>query len=93
MSLQENNFPVILERFALSYPRQARFGYELMPLFEATVARETYKIAHLGAEHLQLSDFRREYGTEAKRTQNYIESWISLSVHRYTVESSVDRAE
>ena len=93
MSLQENNFPVILERFALSYPRQARFGYELMPLYEATVARETYKLAHLGANHLQLADFRREYGDEAKRTQDHIKSWVSLSVNRYTVESSVDRSE
>lgn len=93
MSYQQNNFPVILERFAMNYPKQARFGYELMPLYEAETARESYKIAHLGADHLQLEDFRRAYGEHAKRTQHHIQQWIDITVHRYTVESSVDRSE
>ncbi|MGL4676048.1 MAG: hypothetical protein ACRCWI_00045 [Brevinema sp.] len=93
MSYQNNPFPIILERFAMSYPRQAKFSYELMPLYEAEIARESYQVAQLGADHLQLEDFKRAYGSQAKRVQNNIQHWLTIPVHRYTIESSVDRAE
>ncbi|MGL5955286.1 MAG: hypothetical protein ACRC0X_01580, partial [Brevinema sp.] len=93
MSYQHNPFPIILERFAMSYPRQAKFSYELMPLYEAEIARESYQVAQIGADHLLLEDFKRGYGTPAKRVQNSIQKWITIPVHRYTIESSVDRAE
>ncbi len=92
MSYQQNSFPIILERFAMNYPRQARFGYELMPLYEADLSKETYKVAQLGADHLTIEDFKRAYGDEATRTQQ-IQQWVSVAMNRYTVESSVDRAE
>lgn len=92
MSFQQN-FPIILERFAMNYPRQARFGYELMPLYEADIARETYQVAQLGSNHLKTEDFKRAYGAQAKRSHQHIQSWKPINVHRYTIESSVDRSE
>lgn len=87
------SFPVILERLVMSYPRQARFAYELMPLYEAEVARDSYKIARLNGDHLNVEDFRRAYGAEAKRTNNTVKDWVTINIDRYTVESAVDRAE
>ncbi len=87
------DFPILLERMVLSYPRQPRFAYELMPLYEAPVARDSYKIAKIGADHLELEDFKRAYGADAKRTLNKIEDWVVINTNRYTVESAVDRAE
>lgn len=92
MSFQQN-FPIILERFAMNYPRQARFGYELMPLYEADIARESYQVAQLSANHLKTEDFKRAYGAQAKRSHQDIQSWHTINVNRYTIESSVDRSE
>lgn len=86
-------FPVILERIAHNYPTQKRFGYELMPLYEAQVARDSYKMAKIAADHLKTEDFKRAYGAEAKRTNNNVKEWATINTNRYTVESSVDRAE
>jgi len=87
------SFPVILERLAMSYPRQSRFAFELMPLYETEVARESYKIIKIGSDHLKIEDFRRAYGSEAKRTANNIEGFVNVAIDRFTVESAVDRAE
>ncbi|MGL4676462.1 MAG: hypothetical protein ACRCWI_02195 [Brevinema sp.] len=87
------NMPVILERMAQRYPTQRRFGYELMPLYSAEVARDAYKVAKIGADHLKTEDFKRAFGAEPKRTNNNIDSWVTINPNRYTVESSVDRAE
>ena len=88
-----NDFPVILERLAMGYPRQPRFAYELMPLYEANVARDSYKILRINGDHLKTEDFKRAYGAEAKRTNNTAKDWVTINIDRYTVESSVDRAE
>lgn len=86
-------FPIILERIAQRYPTQKRFGYELMPLYSAEVARDAYKIAKLDADHLKTEDFKRAYSAEPKRTNNNVKEWVTIPTNRYTVESSVDRAE
>ncbi len=93
MSYQHNEFPIILERFAMNYPRQSRFGYELLPLYEADITKDFYKVAQFDADHLIVEDFKRAYGEEALRTQLLLSDWLSVPVSRYTVESSVDRAE
>ncbi len=93
MSYQENEFPIVLERFAVNYPKQQRAAFELLPIYEAETARDSYKIAKFEPSHLEYEDFRRAYGEAAVRTQNQIQEWTSVYMSRYTIESSVDRAE
>lgn len=88
-----SNIPVVLERIAQSYPAQKRFAYELMPYYPAEVARESYKVAKLGKDHLELEDFRRAAAAEPKRTNNKIKDWSIVTVDRFTVESAVDKSE
>ena len=91
--MTNNQFPVILERFVQSYPKQSRFAYELMPLYEAEVARDAYKILRINEDHLEIGNFKRAYGTEAQRMNSTAKDSVIVNMNRYTVESAVDRAE
>lgn len=88
-----NPIPAILQRVALSAPRQKRCAGSLLPLYEADVARENYHVAIFDKSNLTIEDFAREYGSEAKRSSSKAENYAQINMTRYTVESSVDRGE
>lgn len=85
--------PNILERIALSGPRQKRSAGFLLPLYEADVSRESYKVALFDESSLEIQNFEREYGGVAKRLDAKPRATSEIKVTRYTIEASVDRAE
>lgn len=85
--------PAILERLALSAPRQKRAAGSLLPLYEADVARENYSVALFNEKNLQIDDFKRTYGSPAKRIDTKPSAFAKITMNRYTIEASVDRAE
>ncbi|MGL4367652.1 MAG: hypothetical protein ACRCTQ_05185 [Brevinemataceae bacterium] len=97
MPIQVSNFyrplPNILERLVLAAPRQKRCAGTLLPLYEADIARETYKVAIFDEHSLKVEDFARPYGAEAYRTDVVPTQSVEIKMSRYTVEASVDKAE
>ncbi|SFB88470.1 hypothetical protein SAMN02745150_01186 [Brevinema andersonii] len=91
-----NNYqpiPAVLERIANGYASQRKFAYNLLPLYQAEVARDSYKVAKFGKDFLKTEDFRRASGAEPKRVKDNIEGWADIATYRYTVESAVDRGD
>ncbi|MGL4388194.1 MAG: hypothetical protein ACRCTJ_02220 [Brevinema sp.] len=85
--------PNILQRVALEAPKQNRPASHLLPLYEADIARESYRVAIFDETSLSIEDFAREYGAESKRASSKLSNFVEIPVTRYTIEASVDRGE
>ncbi|MGL4562239.1 MAG: hypothetical protein ACRCVW_00070 [Brevinema sp.] len=89
----QQSIPSILQRVALEAPKQKRSASTLLPMYEADVPRESYRVAIFDENSLAVEDFSREYGTEAKRASSKLSHYVEIPVTRYTIEASVDRGE
>ncbi|MGL4393986.1 MAG: hypothetical protein ACRCS8_02030 [Brevinema sp.] len=87
------HIPSILQRVALDAPKQKRPASHLLPMYEADIARESYRVAIFDENSLAIEDFAREYGAESKRPSSKLENFVELATTRYTIEASVDRGE